>query len=219
MGPLRRISALVLSFAFCANAGAQWPFGTPKPALPSANASPAADQPPRDIPLVEKKWGELMPASRTISTIGGQAIAIETAKWKHAETENFVIHYRRVTEAQKVAREVEYDLWFVANHLGAKKEQYEKRSHVFVFQDEAEWKKFLGGTSMPSWSASFANGDDLFLNVRQADAGGQFDSHLLAHETTHAVVARIYPRQRWPIWLSASSTASSTRPVRKCGRT
>ena len=29
-----------------------------------------------------------------------------------------------------------------------------------------------------------------------------FDSQTLAHETTHAVVARLYPGKRWPLWLS-----------------
>jgi len=53
---------------------------------------------------------------------------------------------------------------------------------------------------MPSWSASFAHGDELFLNVR--GNAGHFDFGILAHETTHAVVHRLFPRQRWPLWLS-----------------
>jgi len=42
--------------------------------------------------------------------------------------------------------------------------------------------------------------DDLFLNVHGTGKG--FESHTLAHETTHAVVARIYRNRRWPVWLS-----------------
>jgi hypothetical protein len=48
---------------------------------------------------------------------------------------------------------------------------------------------------------SFAYGDELFLNVRGKD-GGPFDSQTLAHETTHAVIARIYQNRRWPLWLN-----------------
>ena len=54
---------------------------------------------------------------------------------------------------------------------------------------------------MPPWSASFALGDEVFLNIGEGRTG-LFDSQTLAHETTHAVVARLYPGQRWPLWLS-----------------
>ena len=33
-------------------------------------------------------------------------------------------------------------------------------------------------------------------------AEGGFDSHTLAHETTHAIVSRIYGNRRWPLWLN-----------------
>ncbi len=170
---------------------AQSPFGSP---------IPSTDQPPRDVKLVEKKWEAL--TNRRVGPNGQKALAINPSKWKHAETDNFIIHYRRVTEAEKAARETEYDLWFVANSLGATKEQYQSKSHVYVFEDEAEWKEFLPQTGMAEWTASFAYGDELFLNVRRTESSSRFDSGTLAHETTHAVVARLYPGQRWPIWLS-----------------
>jgi hypothetical protein len=163
-------------------------------------ATTPCPEPPRDPGLVEKKWEEL--SNQDVGPLGTKALGINPAKWRHAETENFVLHYRRVTEAHKVAREIEFDLWFVAKILTATPEQYARKSHVFVFEDEPEWKVFLPLSTMPEWTASFAHGDELFLNVRRTDATGKFDSQTLAHEATHAVVARIYPRQRWPLWLS-----------------
>ncbi len=154
--------------------------------------------PPREVRLVEKKFDQL--ANRDIDPMGEKALAIAPAKWKHAETDNFIVHYRRVTEAQRVVREIEFDLWFVAKTLGATRERYTKKSHVFVFQDEREWDDFLSQVAVPDWSASFAHGDELFLHV--GGAGEGFDSHLLAHETTHAVVARLYPQNHWPLWLN-----------------
>jgi len=156
--------------------------------------------PPRDIPLVEKKWEEL--SDTQLGANGEAALSIKPGKWKHAETDHFIIHFRRVTEAHKVVREIEYDFWFVAKTLGAKPEQYARKSHVFVFEDETEWKKFLIDTNWPSWVGSFAAREGLFLNIRRMEQGGLFDSHTLAHETTHAVVARLYPNERWPVWLS-----------------
>jgi hypothetical protein len=157
--------------------------------------------PPREVKLVEKAFEAL--SDTEPHEKGKLALGIAPEKWKHAETENFILHYRRVTEAQKVAREVEYNLWHVATQLGATKDRYAKRSHVFIFEDDEEWEKFKGllGPNGIAWSASFAVGDQLFLNVRGNNGGG-FDSETLAHETTHAVVARLFPRQRWPLWLN-----------------
>jgi hypothetical protein len=153
---------------------------------------------------VERKLEELPDKPHT--DYGTKAMAIDAAKWRHAETDHFILHFRRVTEAQKVAREVEYDLWFVATTLGAPPERYKKKSHVYVFEDEEEWKTFLGQTKVPPWSASFAFGDELFLNVRRVGGGSggssNFDSSTLAHEATHAVIARIFPGERWPLWLN-----------------
>ncbi|SRR5581483_20551 len=180
-----------------------WPFASPSPGAtprPFFSNTPASDEPAREVPLVEKKWDQL--SDQRADALAQKALAIKPNDWKHAETDNFILHYRRVTEARKVAREVEYDLWFVAKTLGANKEQYKRKSHVFVFEDEAEWKDFLAQTTFPQWFGSFAHGDELFLNVRRMEGGRGFDSHTLAHETTHAVVARLYPRDNWPLWLN-----------------
>jgi hypothetical protein len=155
--------------------------------------------PPRDIRLVEKKL-EALP-NQDANPMAAQALAIEPKKWKHAETDHFIIHYRRATEAQKVVREIEFDLWFVARTLGASKERYAKKSHVYVFEDEREWRDFVHQVKdLPQWVASFAHGDELFLHV--GGMGEGFDSTILAHETTHAVVSRLYPDKEWPRWLN-----------------
>ncbi len=120
--------------------------------------------------------------------------------WYHGETEDFIIHYRNFSDALQVAREIEFDLWEVAKTLGATKEQYTRKSHVYVFQDDREWQLFISDAHYPNkWAHSFAIGDELFLNVHGTGRG--FESHTLAHETTHAVVARIY-RNHWPVWLN-----------------
>ncbi|MEO8439031.1 MAG: hypothetical protein ABI540_02305 [Spartobacteria bacterium] len=68
---------------------------------------------------------------------------------------------------------------------------------------------------------SFTLRDDLFLDLRAV--GGGFDSHTLAHETTHAILSRIYGNRRSPLWLSegcaeymggASVAARSSRSPR-----
>ena len=160
---------------------------------PSARSTP----PPYDVPLRQERWEQL--ADHAISPAGAQALALRPNQWRHGETQNFIIHFRSLGDALQIAREIEFDLWYVAQSLGAAAQQYARKSHVYVFQDEKEWQKFLVETQAPGWVHSFALEDDLFLDVR---VQGGFDSKTLAHETTHAIVSRIYGNRRWPLWLS-----------------
>ena len=179
-----------------------WPFpsrssgnpASPTPTPPTARSTP----PPYDVPLRQERWEQL--ADHAISPAGEKALALRPEQWRHGETENFIFHYRSLSDALQIAREIEFDLWYVAQSLGAEPGQYARKSHVYVFQNEKEWQKFLAETEAPRWVHSFAIRDDLFLDVRGAPGG--FDSQTLAHETTHAIVARIYGDRRWPLWLS-----------------
>jgi hypothetical protein len=179
-----------------------------------AVARAAGDEPPQEVRLEEKKFETL--SNRDTDPLGVKALALQPQKWKHAETDHFIIHYRRATEAQKVVREIEYTLWFVARSLGAGKERYAKKSHVYVFQDEREWIDFRSEAGFQEWATSVAHGDNLFLHV--GGVGEPFDSATLAHETTHAVVARLYPGKRWPHWLNegfAQYMSTASQAARK----
>ena len=151
-----------------------------------------------DPAVVERPPGQLVTAD--ISPVGQKALAIRPAAWLNAETPHFILHYRRITEARRVTVEIEFHLTYVAKVLGAGQERYARKSHVFIFEDEKDWKGFLPDAGVPPWSSSFAYGDELFLNVRDGRTG-MFDSQTLAHETTHAIVARLYPGKHWPRWL------------------
>lgn len=183
-----------------------WPFPSRSPAgglgsTPSysaPSAAPTSTPPPYDVALRQEPWEKL--SDREISRVGQEALAIRPQQWRHGETENFIFHYRGLSDALQIAREIEFDLWYVAQSLGANKADYTRKSHVYVFADEKEWQKFVAVSQAPAWTHSLAIGDELFLNVRAA--GGGFDSQTLAHETTHAVVARIYRGRRWPVWLN-----------------
>ena len=179
-----------------------WPFPSRSPGNAAAQTpatSPVrSTRPPYDVPLRQESWDQL--PNREISAAGEKALALRPTQWRQGETDNFIIHYRSMGDALQVVREIEFDLWYVAQSLGAVPEQYARKSHVYVFRDEKEWQNFLEGTHAPDWVHSFAIRDDLFLDLRAAEGG--FDSQPLAHETTHAIIARIYGRRRWPLWLN-----------------
>lgn len=155
------------------------------------------------IQLEEKKW-EALP-NHDVGPEGEMALSIRPAAWLHGETPSWILHYRRVTEAKRVALEIDFHLAFVSKTLGATPAQVAHKANVFIFEDEKDWKAFMSQvtriSSVSPWAASFAHGENLFLNVRNGNTG-MFDSQTLAHETTHAVVARIYPHERPPLWLS-----------------
>jgi hypothetical protein len=200
-----------------------WPFPSRSPAAAATPALPRATPPPYDVPLRQVRWEDL--TNHEISPAGAQALALQPAQWRQGETDHFIIHYRGMSDALQVAREIEFDLWHVAQSLGAEPGQYARKSHVYIFRDKKEWQKFLFQTRLPEWVHSFALRDDLFLELRAAEGG--FDSHTLAHETTHAVVARIYGHRSWPLWLSegfaeymggASVAARNSRSARSSQR-
>jgi hypothetical protein len=205
---VRLIIATLMLVGCCVSGFAQtkdWPFPTQSPAGSLPFATPASSSlanstpPPRGATMRQESWDQL--SNREISYVGSQALAMNPRGWYHGETEDFIIHYRNFSDALQIAREIEFDLWYVAKTLGAPKEKYARKSHVYVFQDDREWQIFVKqARHQETWAHSFALGDELFLNVHGTGRG--FESHTLAHETTHAVVARIYGNRRWPVWLS-----------------
>ena len=155
------------------------------------------------VPFEQKPWEAL--ANHDVGAAGEVALSIRPQAWLHGETPNWIIHFRRITEAKRVALEIDFHIGFVGKFLGATPDQLAHKANVFIFEDEKDWKEFISKAStvshVPQWAASFAYGQDLFLNVRNGTTG-TFDSQTLAHETTHAIVARIYPYNHPPLWLS-----------------
>ncbi len=152
------------------------------------------------INFVEKPW-DLLP-NHDIGDEGKLALDIRPNAWLHGESPSWIVHYRRITEAKRVALEIDFHMNFVAKTLGAKADQVAHKANVFIFEDDKDWKEFMSKRTPDnlSFAASFATGENLFLNVRNGTTG-VFNSQLLAHETTHAIVARIFHRHP-PLWLS-----------------
>ena len=155
------------------------------------------------IQFEQKPWEAL--TNHDVGPEGDMALSIRPNAWLHGETPNWILHYRRITEAKRVALEIDFHIGFVAKALGATPEQIAHKANVFIFEDDKDWKEFMSKVTAVSpvspWAASFATGQNLFLNVRNGQTG-TFDSQTLAHETTHAVVARIYPDKHCPLWLN-----------------
>jgi len=134
-----------------------------------------------------------------LSPVGLGVLNDPKFKWFHAHTPHFVIHFERKIFAVKVARQAEFFYEFIGQDLKSAKDQFQNRSHIFVFRDEKDWKYFLEKNPMAmEWSFSFVHGMSMYL--QQADSTSS-SAEVLGHEMTHLVFNRFYSG-RMPVWLN-----------------
>ena len=120
-------------------------------------------------------------------------------KWKHAQTEHFVIHYEMDLFALKVAHMAEFFYSYIAHDLQGAEDRIPGRSHLFIFRTENKWKKFLEAQpDHKSWTYSFVQGPSMYL--QQAENRTK-SADVLAHEMTHLVINR-FIRGGLPLWLN-----------------
>lgn len=121
-------------------------------------------------------------------------------KWRHAQTEHFVVHYENGIFATKVARLAEFFYRFIADDLQGAEDLRKGRSHIFIFRNEKDWrtfqKNYLEGHL--EWAFSMVEGPVMYL--QQADSMSS-SAEVLGHEMTHLVVNRFFT-QRLPLWLN-----------------
>jgi hypothetical protein len=146
----------------------------------------------------EKTWEQL--TDKELSDWGRQALKINSAKWKHGETEHFVIHHFRMGEM--VARRCELFYSDIRQFFGNRADQIPgKKSHVFAFFEPADWKQFVAGTGLPAQARGVTRGNEFFY--MPVDDGKQFDfkGRVQAHEMTHLVFNRFFTGMP-PLWLN-----------------
>jgi len=150
---------------------------------------------PDKAKLAEKSFAQL--SDKTLSERARLALETDKTKWRHGETEHFVYHFQRITEAQKLAREAEFYYDKIREDIGGGDDLLEGKSHVIMFAKPGEWKNFTLAANVPEWSVGFAAGREMFMLV---EAGDSDASDRLAHEMTHLVFFRFVPKPV-PLWL------------------
>ena len=131
-----------------------------------------------------------------------ELLAEEADKWRHAQTEHFVMHFfanEGTNFAYKVAQQSEFFYGYISKELGGIQDRHPCRSHIFTFRNETRWKKFLKTQpEAEKWSYSFAQGLCLFL---QQAKNTERQSEVLAHEMTHLMVNHFIEGHP-PLWLN-----------------
>ncbi len=146
-------------------------------------------------------WSEVGLAQlsdKNISPLGQTALALKPAEWKHAETPNFIYHFFHGFVAAPVSVEAEFYYRVIAKELEKDTTQWERKSHIFVFERPEDWKAFQQKAALDPWTGGIHSGNDLFL-LRDSEL--KFKGRTLGHEITHLVLHRFFG-SGIPLWLN-----------------
>ena len=145
----------------------------------------------------EKKLDDL--SSIVMSDWADLALGIQHLKWKHGETEHFIIHFFR--NGEKIARRSELFYTEIREFFGNRPDlRAGQKSQVFAFHDGADWRQFAGKITL-EWAGGVTRGDEFFYLPVSED--GRFDSKgkVQAHEMTHLIFNRFFQGHP-PLWLN-----------------
>lgn len=154
-------------------------------------AQDAADSTFREVPLQAL-------SDRNFTPLAQQALSIRSTEWKHAESTNFVYHYFHSFVAAPVSVEAEFYYRLIAKELDKDTTQWERKSHIFVFETDADWKEFQRKGALDPWTGGIHSGGSLFI---QRNPENKFKGNTLGHEVTHLVIDRFFG-SGVPLWLN-----------------
>ena len=139
-----------------------------------------------------------MLSDRAFTPLGQAALAIRPQEWKHAETANFIYHYFHSFVAAPVAVEAEFYYRVIARDLEKDTAQWERKSHVFIFETDEDWAAFQRSAALDPWTGAAHAGGSLFV-VRNPEH--RFKGNTLGHEVAHLVMERFFGAGV-PLWLN-----------------
>ncbi|HEX8373219.1 MAG TPA: hypothetical protein VF585_10595 [Chthoniobacterales bacterium] len=142
-----------------------------------------------------KTWAEL--TDKYVSRLGESALSVNRPAWQHAETPNFIYHFRSAVAATETSVESEFYYRVIAADLKKDSSSWQRKAHIFIFESEAEWAEFQKVGGLDPWTGGLNAGNELFL---LRDAKMRWKGRVLGHEITHLVVNRFFPAGV-PLWL------------------
>jgi hypothetical protein len=137
-------------------------------------------------------------SDRNITALGTKALAIRPADWKHAETKHFVYHFFEHFVAAPASVEAEFYYTTIAQDLGKDTAQWERKSHIFIFERPEDWAAFRTSGALDPWTGGLHSQGELFV-LRNAQ--NKWKGHSLGHEITHLVIYRFFGNGV-PRWLN-----------------
>ena len=174
----------------------------------AAAAAPAASPNPFGQPLQPLREVPFAALSATaLGRLGQAALAVRPTEWKHAETSNFVLHFFHHEVAGPVSVEAEFYYRVVAKDLGKENARWERKSHIFIFENPEDWSLFRNAGGLDPWTGGLHSRGELFI---QRDPSYRWQGHSLGHEITHLVVHRFFGGDV-PLWLNEGYAEYASR--------
>ncbi|MEO7933072.1 MAG: hypothetical protein ABIT76_07930 [Chthoniobacterales bacterium] len=155
--------------------------------------------------IATKAWGDL--SNKYFSNLGVRALTINPPAWQHAETANFIYHFRSAVAATEASVEAEFYYRVIAADLKKESATWQRKAHIFIFENEAEWAEFQKSGGLDPWTGGLQTGSELFVF---RDGKARWKGRTLGHEIAHLVVSRFFPGQI-PLWLNEGYAENVSR--------
>ena len=167
------------------------------PLLCLAAILPAQEPAPNvaEAGLKEVLIGQL--SSPSPNAPGQAALGVRRDAWKHAETENFIYHFRDPGAAKQVAIEAEFYFRVIARDIRKAGERGSGKARIFIFDGPGDWDAFRRAVRLDPWTGGAYVGNELFVKRE----GDKFQGASLGHEVAHLVLHRFFG-DRIPLWLN-----------------
>jgi hypothetical protein len=136
-------------------------------------------------------------SDRSLSALAQRALTVRAADWKHAETEHFIYHFFDRATASAVSVEAEFYYRVIAKELARDTANWERKCHVFIFDQDADWGQFQQGGGLDPWTGGLHANGTLFF---RRNPGWRANNQTLPHEITHLVLDRFFG-SGIPLWL------------------
>lgn len=150
----------------------------------------------KGIPVVA--WKDLSDI-RDVSQQGRAALSFEPDSWKHAETGHFVFHFTDPKTAEIFYRQAEETYRWVQEIIDIREDQWERKAHLYIFDDPAAWKEFKRVEAPALETAgAYTTGKELFIWRSPSWLG---TGKVLGHELTHVLLYR-FVEGRVPLVLN-----------------
>jgi hypothetical protein len=137
-------------------------------------------------------------SQRDPNPLGQKALAIRPQQWKHGETEHFIYHFVDSFVVTPLSVEAEFHYRVVAKELRRDQPAGDTKSHIYIFQQPADWQQFQSAGKLEPWTGGIQSQGSLFI-LRNPNQ--RFSSNVLGHEIAHLMIHRYYP-DGIPCWLN-----------------
>jgi len=137
-------------------------------------------------------------SQRDPNPLGQKALAIHPEQWKHGETEHFIYHFVDSFVVTPLSVEAEFHYRVVAKELQREQPAGDTKSHIYIFQQPADWQQFQSAGKLEPWTGGIQSQGSLFI---LRDPAYKFSGNVLGHEIAHLIIHRYYP-DGIPCWLN-----------------